>query len=140
MVSPEDRPILDSVGWFISNEGYVTSTLGPLHRRVMSNPVGRVVDHRNHDKQDNRRPNLRSANNNQSVFNKRKMKTRAAVSSRFKGVNFQHGKWAARIVAYGVRENLGTFNCDTAAALAYDRAARRLHGEFAKLNFAGGVS
>ena len=58
-------------------------------------------------------------------------------TSGYKGVTWhkRNGKWQARIMTYGRHKYLGLFTTPEAAALAYDRAAKKLHGEFAKLNF-----
>ena len=57
--------------------------------------------------------------------------------SRFKGVHFnkRKGLWAARIQANSVGHSLGYHFREDDAALAYDEAARRLFGEFARVNF-----
>ena len=61
-------------------------------------------------------------------------------TSGYKGVSWgkRNGKWRADIASYGRRKCLGFFTTPEAAALAYDKAAKSLHGEFAKLNFSTG--
>jgi hypothetical protein len=44
-------------------------------------------------------------------------------------------RWNARIQAHGTRLWLGEFDTPEEAARAYDAAARRLHGPYARLNF-----
>jgi hypothetical protein len=58
-------------------------------------------------------------------------------ASCFRGV-YWHKKnaiWYAAIKAGGHKTHLGCFDSEEAAALAYDIAARKLHGSEAKLNF-----
>jgi hypothetical protein len=59
------------------------------------------------------------------------------TTSRFRGVYFyeRRGKWQAGIVVNDRRHHLGYFYDEEQAAQAYDKAARRLHGAHAKLNF-----
>ncbi|CAI9106355.1 OLC1v1005493C1 [Oldenlandia corymbosa var. corymbosa] len=60
------------------------------------------------------------------------------AACRYKGVRQRKwGKWVAEIrePKGGPRLWLGTFRTSHEAALAYDEAARRLHGSKAKLNF-----
>lgn len=62
----------------------------------------------------------------------------AKGASAFKGVflaSSGRGVWRARIWNGGERVNLGYFGSEEGAARAYDEAARKLHGEFARLNF-----
>ena len=76
--------------------------------------------------------NCRWANACQQSQNQRKRCT--ATGSRFKGVKPQGGKWRAGISANKVRMHLGTFKTEEQAALAYNMAAMKLHGEYAVLN------
>lgn len=120
------------------SSGCRRSTIVLMHRVIIGAKTGEQVDHRNTDTLDNRRKNLRIATVRQNAANARK--TRGC--SRFKGVYWNKGKhlWQAQI-ADGIREGkqvvryLGRFEHEIEAARAYDRAARRMHGEFARLNF-----
>ncbi len=105
-----------------------------LHRAIMNPPKRRVVDHRNGDGLDNRRDNLRIATKAQNACNGRKRKN---TSSRFIGVHFHKGRnmWAARIQHHKKDIWIGYFKSEVEAARAYDKAARKYHGEFARLNF-----
>jgi len=106
-----------------------------LHREIMNHPKGFLIDHENGNGLDNRRENLRLATRSQNQFNKRK--TRSKTSSRFVGVYFERRKnrWMATIHYQGKRIWLGSFKSEIDAGRAYDRAATKYHGEFARLNF-----
>ena len=105
-----------------------------MHREIMSAPGGLLVDHKNRDGLDNRRANLRLATYSQNNCNKLKRKN---TSSQFTGVCFnKRGKrWGGHISNKGKRIFLGYFDSETEAAKAYDEAAKKYHGEFARLNF-----
>jgi len=146
IVEPEDYYRLSHFKWCIKGNGkkfYVVGSVknGPgrtkllsLHREIMEAPVGLLVDHRNGDTLDNRRANLRLATSSQNMQNVQKKKN---TSSRFIGVSFikSSGRWAAQIRAKGKDRWLGTFDFEIDAAHAYDTAARKYYGDFARLNF-----
>jgi len=106
-----------------------------LHQEIIEVPEGMVVDHINHDGMDNRRANLRAATYSQNLYHRKKRS--GAMYSKYKGVHWHnlHNRWAARITFEKKTIDLGYFRSEIEAAKAYDRAARKYHGEFASLNF-----
>ena len=106
-----------------------------LHRAIMEAPPGLLVDHKNGDTWDNRRANLRLATHAENTQNRRK--TKSKTSSQFIGVYLEKrsGRWAAKIKHRERCIWLGRFKSETEAAKAYDKAARKYRGEFARLNF-----
>lgn len=108
-----------------------------MHRVIAGASGMEQVDHVNGDKLDNCRGNLRVCTNAENQRNRGKHRDNA---SGFKGVA-QHpatGRWQACIQHAGVKVHLGYFSDRIHAARAYDLAAERLHGDFARLNNATG--
>jgi hypothetical protein len=105
-----------------------------LHREIMEAPKGLLVDHKNWNGLDNRRSNLRLATYGENTQNTRKRK---GTTSRYVGVNFDKkpGNWRARIMYKGKMKYLGNFDNEIDAGKAYDAAAKKYYGEFARLNF-----
>lgn len=89
------------------------------------------IDHANRIPHDNRLCNLRLATRSQNCSNSVRRK-----KSGYRGVFFQFGKWKAQIARDRQKIHLGGFTKPENAALAYNLAALRLHGEFAVLNHA----
>ncbi len=106
-----------------------------MHRMLMNAPREKKVDHRNNDGLDNRKENLRLATNSENNKNRRKMKGK--FTSKYKGAFWDKRRkcWVARIYVNGKLIHIGSFKNEIEAAKAYDAAARKYHGEFAKLNF-----
>lgn len=103
-----------------------------VHRILVGDRPGMVVDHINGDPLDNRRSNLRHVTLSENRRNSRPI----GGASRFKGVSFHStaGKWRATIGVNRKVTFVGCFETEEAAARAYDREARRLHGACAKTN------
>ena len=135
--------------------------LPSMHRLIMGNPKGMCVDHINGDTLDNRKENLRICTMSQNSMNK---KLRNDSESGFKGVyeikKPQKHKYVSkktgevtshyhmpkkRFRAYIADPDtpakrkrvirLGYHATAEEAAMAYDKKALEIHGEFARLNF-----
>ena len=104
-----------------------------MHRLVCMPGTGQVVDHINHDTLDNRRMNLRACTAKENLRNRR---VNPRHSSRYKGVRRRKdtGRWSAQITCNKRAIALGCFASEREAREAYDVAALRLFGEFARLN------
>jgi hypothetical protein len=107
-----------------------------MHRYILNIPDGILVDHLNRNALDNRKENLRPATPAQNICNRAKFRNRT-YGSKYKGVNC---KRPGRIYQAQIQLNrrpifLGSFQDEVAAAKAYDRAAKKYHGQFAALNF-----
>lgn len=105
-----------------------------LHSHLLRIDSASQVDHINGNKLDNRLSNLRVCNTTQNSQNKTKT---VKNTSGYKGVSWNDDKkkWNASIRVNGKTICLGNFGSKSAAARAYDTAARKYFGEFARLNF-----
>jgi hypothetical protein len=137
LVDAADFEWLNKYTWRTVGPGYASAQIGGkgvfMHRRIMNPAPGKVVDHINGNRKDNRRNNLRECTQAENRRNTRKLRG----VSRFKGVSWNRevGKWQAKICHNGKSIHLGLFHDEVKAAKAYDKAARDLFGAFAFLNF-----
>ena len=140
LLDDDDFELFNRNLWGVNSNGYARRGVGKraktllLHRLVIDAPEGMFVDHINCDKLDNRKSNLRLCTSSQNKMN---VGLKSNNTTGYKGVSFRkdRNKYRASIELNGKTFRLGTYTDPVEAAKAYDEAAKRLFGEFARLNF-----
>lgn len=147
LIDEEDLPLVSRHSWYATEsdagiwyafagyqDEYGRTRQLAMHRFLLDPPDALDVDHVNSDGLDNRRSNLRIATRQQNTFNQR---LRSTNKSGYKGVSYcrQTSRWKAQIKFEGRAVTLGRFDTAECAAMEYDKAARLIHREFARLNF-----
>lgn len=139
LVSDQDYARLVEHKWHIttnnaSRKPYVRTHVGRttvyMHRMIVGCPATFKVDHKNNDGLHNYRSNLRVASHVDNNLNRE-----GWGISGFKGVTLDRQRYRARITFNGETRVIGRFATALEAALAYDKAAYELFGEFAWFNF-----
>ena len=105
-----------------------------MHRVINKTPDSKQTDHINGNGLDNRKSNLRTATTRQ---NKQNCASQKNTTSKHKGISWQasRNKWFVQIrIDTGKDVFLGRYSDETEAAKAYNIAAAKYFGEFAKLN------
>lgn len=137
IVDDSDFEWINQYKWSVNGGGYVTGSYGPLgrrypvmlHRLLAGATEGMEADHRNNDKLDNQRKNLRVCTPKQNMMNR---PIGVLNTSGHKGVSWDKSrkKWSAKIRIDGKPTQIGRFDDIKDAAQAYITMAKELHGEF----------
>lgn len=144
LIDEIDIPLINHYKWYVDQDDTVIAngpqvngkrTVLKLYRLIMNAHCGEWVDHVDHNRLNNTRSNLRIATRYQNSCN-RQMGRNNAIG--YKGVQLHGRKWRADITVNGKTTYIGLFQTKEEAARAYDNAAYRHFGEFAKPNFPTG--
>jgi hypothetical protein len=132
---------LNQFNWHLNTEGYAQREIWNkgnrikvrMHREILGTPVGMDTDHINNNRLDNRRENLRVCTRSENLQNS---SLRSNNTSGYKGVSyFKHGRlWMASLYLNKKLVFCKYFHNPEDAARAYNEAAKKYFGEFAKLN------
>jgi len=141
IVDDADFEELSKFRWHFSHYGYAVRnyTISKnkygviyMHRQILNAPHKMEVDHKNLNKLDNRRENIRICTSSQNKMNRPAYTTNKLG---IKGVCFhpQTGKFRARIRFNGIIKSLGLYFSAEDAHKAYQMAQKTLHGQFARV-------
>lgn len=136
-----DFEFLSQFTWTYSG-GYAVTALSVygrnyttrMHRVIMAAPAGLEVDHRNRDRLDNRRRNLRfctRGQNNHNSDSKVAIRRKGKFTSKYVGVKKnRNGSFTARIWFDKKAKELGTFRSEEDARSAVIAGSKKYYGEF----------
>lgn len=145
LVDDEDYDYLAQFKWCFHDGyavGHVPGTWNKVRSMVsliMKAKSKQFIDHINMNTLDNRRENLRLVSKAENMMNRPKQ---ANNTSGYKGVSLSkrlakregNKMWQANIQVKNNPIWLGVYLTAKEAAIAYNEAAQKYHGEFAKLN------
>jgi len=122
-IDKEDLEKIKDYKWHLDNCGYIQNSKNILlHQLILGKKKGFEIDHRNTNKLDNRKQNLRYATRSQNSMNKES-----------KGYFFDENrnKWKPTICVNFKDIYLGYFNTEQQAQFARKKAEQKYFGKFA---------
>lgn len=135
LVDKEDVDKLSKYSWSLSSDKKYSKAWASdlnsfilMHRYLMGNPLGFLVDHKDRNTFDCRKKNLRIATHSQNLCNRGAQKNNKLG---IKGVVKKGNKFCSHIRVNNKQVYLGTFRTPEEAHEIYMKAAKKYHGEFA---------
>ena len=120
LVSDQDYEVLSQYSWFINNGYAYNKKIGYMHRVILNTPKGLVTDHKNGNRLDNRRENIRVATRSQNAANKPLRNP----------INWHKNCWRTKITKDG--KKYWKYSKDKSKLIAWRKQkAKELYGEFA---------
>lgn len=101
-----------------------------LHRFIMGEPAGMDVDHKNNDRLDCQRLNLRVCTRRQNLQNRSGARKNSLSGVRGVCYHRTRERWVAQIQVDGKNRTLGYFPSKELAAACYAEANKKYFGEF----------
>jgi hypothetical protein len=136
-IDDNDSEFVDKFRWYCSDRKYIYTFIDGknvrLHRLLLNATPSKIVDHIDSNTLNNTKANLRICTSQQNNFHRKPVKQRSSTS-RFKGVRKRGGKWISEIRVNHIKKQIGSFETEADAAIAYNFAAKLVQGEYAYLN------
>lgn len=145
IIDTKNLPLVEKYTWRLDskNKYCITKQDNKIEHLILPKTEGMVVDHINNNPLDNRLENIRLVPISANCYNKGKTKKNTA--SKYKGISIERKdcRYEARIQYNNKVYKLGRFPLteagELAAAKAYDVAAVKFFGPYAKTNLALGL-
>jgi hypothetical protein len=143
-VDEADYEWLNGFAWHAARSGYgdiyyayrrVNGKRIKMEHMIVAPPDGMIIDHIDRNTLNNQRSNLRITTQSVNIHNR----TKQPGSSLYRGISRRpDGSWLSQAWKDGQHYYIGIFDGEREAALAYDRVAKQLWGDYAVLNFSEG--
>jgi hypothetical protein len=104
-----------------------------MHRFILSPEKNKLVDHIDGNGLNNSRSNLRITDYSKNGMNRKK---EIGLSSKYKGVSYRSktNRWRSLICINRKQIEIGVYKSEIEAAIAYNKKAIELYGEYSNLN------
>lgn len=138
LIDDEDVNRITAYPWHLHKKGYAAATINGkqvmMHAFLYDGPECEYIDHKNRNRLDNQKTNLRPSKFSDNLSN-----SAARFGRKYKGVYEEKHKKLRRFHAHANKDgksySFGRYLTAEEAALAYDKGIKKLRGEFAYLNF-----
>ena len=131
VIDKEDYNKIKDSKWCVSKTGYAVANINKkvvkMHRQILGviDP-SQIIDHKNRNKLDNRKENLRICSQKENTRNRGATRGRELPL----GIRKRNGKFEARIMVNRKEINLGGYACLSDAVLARKEGEKKYFGGF----------